>query len=158
VSEIWKLSGRPISLGLAESKGNEWDYERRPGGWWVATRRSDGQRYRFQAIEHKGRLGVAAGGRLFDGLLEEKRRGPAGREGLGGDLVSEFPGKVRKILVGVGQKINVGDPVILMEAMKMEFTLRAPITGTVRNLLVQEGQQISPGTRFLDIDSEVENG
>jgi len=42
--------------------------------------------------------------------------------------------------------------------MKMEFTIKAPADGTVVKLLVKDGDQITPGTRFLDFESAERNG
>ena len=66
-------------------------------------------------------------------------------------LVAQFPGKVRKILVAVGAQVNAGDKLILVEAMKMEFAVVAPFSGTVSTIKVTEGQSFSPGARFADV-------
>ena len=43
---------------------------------------------------------------------------------------------------------------LLLEAMKMEFSVKAPFKGTIERILVKEGQQLSPGDRFLDLKKE----
>jgi 3-methylcrotonyl-CoA carboxylase alpha subunit len=66
------------------------------------------------------------------------------------DLIAQFPGKVRKIRVQSNQRVQQGEVLILLEAMKMEFAIRAPSDGTVLRLRVSEGEQVSPGTLLLD--------
>ena len=49
--------------------------------------------------------------------------------------------------------MKAGEPVVLVEAMKMEFTIRAPFDGVVKQIRVKDGQPISPGDRFLDVEN-----
>ncbi|GAM24203.1 hypothetical protein SAMD00019534_073780 [Acytostelium subglobosum LB1] len=57
-----------------------------------------------------------------------------GGDGGSGSLLSPMPGKITKIMVNVGDKVKKGQPIILMEAMKMEHTIRSPIDGKVESL------------------------
>jgi 3-methylcrotonyl-CoA carboxylase alpha subunit len=58
---------------------------------------------------------------------------------------SPMPGKVLKILVEAGQKVSAGDPLIILEAMKMEHTMRAVMDGVVEAVLVSDGEVVGPG-------------
>jgi propionyl-CoA carboxylase alpha chain len=58
---------------------------------------------------------------------------------------SPMPGKVLKILVETGQKVSAGDPLIILEAMKMEHTMRAALDGVVESILVSDGEVVGPG-------------
>jgi biotin carboxyl carrier protein len=53
-----------------------------------------------------------------------------------------MPGKVVKILAAAGQEVAAGAPLVVLEAMKMEHTVRAPDAGTVRALHVSVGDQV----------------
>jgi biotin carboxyl carrier protein len=148
MSETFKVSGKRFALP-AVSKG--WTFERRPGGWLVATSPS-GSRRRFAMLERQGKLSFGLGGRLYFGdAIQESRAGAGSSGGSDSDLVAQFPGKVRKLLVAVGSRVVAGDPLILVEAMKMEFTVKAPFDGTISRVRVEEGQQLSPGDRFFDL-------
>ncbi|EGC36023.1 methylcrotonyl-CoA carboxylase [Dictyostelium purpureum] len=59
---------------------------------------------------------------------------PKGGDAALGSLVSPMPGKVTKIMVNVGDSVKKGQPILLMEAMKMEHTIRSPIDGKVESL------------------------
>jgi biotin carboxyl carrier protein len=58
---------------------------------------------------------------------------------------SEIAGSVWKIEVAVGDKVDLDDPLIVLESMKMEIPLLAPRAGTVVQILVAEGEAIAEG-------------
>jgi biotin carboxyl carrier protein len=62
-----------------------------------------------------------------------------------------MPGQVLKILVNVGHEVAIGDPLIILEAMKMEQTIRAAMAGVVEAVLVKRGQVVSPGDVLVEI-------
>ena len=64
-----------------------------------------------------------------------------------------MPGKVLKIVVEVGQRVSPGDPLIILEAMKMEHTMRAAIDGIVEAVLVGDGEVVGPGQLLVQIIS-----
>ena len=64
---------------------------------------------------------------------------------------SPMPGQVLRILVEPGKEVNPGDPLIVLEAMKMEQTIRASIHGRVGQVLVRIGQVVSPGQMLVEI-------
>ena len=56
-----------------------------------------------------------------------------------------MPGVVYKIIAKEGAKVNAGDPVVILEAMKMENAVGSPIDGTIAEIKVNEGDQVSGG-------------
>lgn len=65
------------------------------------------------------------------------------REGTGsGIVVAPMPGQVRAVLVNQGDAVTEGQPLVLLEAMKMELKVSAPHAGTVANILVTPGQSV----------------
>ncbi|HTJ69432.1 MAG TPA: carboxyl transferase domain-containing protein [Actinospica sp.] len=70
----------------------------------------------------------------------------------GGGLVSaEFPAYVAAVRVAVGDTVAAGDPLLVLESMKMESVLAAPFSGEVTGLEVIAGSQVAPGTALLRI-------
>ena len=62
-----------------------------------------------------------------------------------GQLQSPMPGVILRYLVEVGQEVKQGDPVAVLEAMKMENTLPAPKDGNIQSLAVEPGQTVLKG-------------
>lgn len=69
-----------------------------------------------------------------------------------GDVKSPMPGRVAKILVAPGQAIKAGDPVIVVEAMKMENEFKAKKDGIVREIKVAAGETVEGGAVLIKID------
>lgn len=68
-----------------------------------------------------------------------------------GDVVAPMQGTIVKILVSVGQEVNVGDAVIVLEAMKMENQLQADKAGTVKSINVKAGDKVGAGDLLVVI-------
>jgi biotin carboxyl carrier protein len=60
----------------------------------------------------------------------------------GGDIVAPMPGLVREILVSEGQEVAADEPVLVLEAMKMENLIKAPVAGVVQSIKVSAGQAV----------------
>ena len=69
----------------------------------------------------------------------------------GGLVLSPMPGLVRKVLVAAGGRVERGETVVIVEAMKMELSLKAERSGQVLQVNIREGQQIAEGTVLLSI-------
>ncbi len=68
-----------------------------------------------------------------------------------GTLSAPMPGPVTEVLVSEGDKVHAGQPLLRLEAMKMQHSVTAPAAGTVTQLTVQAGQQIDAGTPLIVI-------
>lgn len=62
-----------------------------------------------------------------------------------------LPGNIVKIVATVGQSVNAGDVLVVMEAMKMENNIVAESAGTVKNIFVQKGQTVQSGDALVEI-------
>jgi 3-methylcrotonyl-CoA carboxylase alpha subunit len=69
-----------------------------------------------------------------------------------GGLTAPMPGRVLAVLVGEGQAVKRGMPLIVMEAMKMEHTVTAPRPGTVRRVGCAVGEQVKEGAELLILE------
>jgi biotin carboxyl carrier protein len=72
---------------------------------------------------------------------------PGGTHGGGGDgrIEAPMPGNIVSVAVAEGDTVEAGDPVIVLESMKMQNEITAPIDGVVRKLGCSAGQQVSFG-------------
>jgi acyl-CoA carboxylase subunit alpha len=71
-----------------------------------------------------------------------------------GALVAPMPGTVVRVAVRIGEPVVAGQPLVWLEAMKMEQAVRAPANGTVTELPVAVGQQVSQGTPLAVVTTD----
>ncbi len=71
----------------------------------------------------------------------------------GGRLTAPMPGKVVSFAVKAGDTVKAGQPLAVMEAMKMEHTIAAPHDGTVAELLYAPGDQVTEGAELLKLQA-----
>ena len=74
-----------------------------------------------------------------------------GQETKDGGLIAPMPGKVIDLKVEVGSKINKGDTLVVLEAMKMEHTVKAIEDGVIDELFVSQNDQVENGTLLMVI-------
>lgn len=61
------------------------------------------------------------------------------------EISAPMPGNILKVLVKVGEKVNSGDTLMILEALKMENEILAPSNGEVSSINVKEGQAVDTG-------------
>ncbi|MEO8859385.1 MAG: biotin/lipoyl-containing protein, partial [Burkholderiaceae bacterium] len=76
----------------------------------------------------------------------------------GGRLSAPMPGKVLSFAVKSGDKVRRGQPLAVMEAMKMEHTIAAPADGTVTELLFSPGDQVPEGAELIKLERAIPAG
>ena len=69
-----------------------------------------------------------------------------------GELITKMPGKVVKIQVSEGQQVNVGETLIIIEAMKMENEVKSAINGIVKKIYIKAGDAVEQGILMLEIE------
>ncbi len=67
-------------------------------------------------------------------------------------IIAPMPGKIVRVLVQAGDKVEAGQGLIVVEAMKMQNEIRSPKSGTVERLLAKEGQPVNVGEVLAWID------
>ena len=97
-----------------------------------------------------GLIVTVAGRRLDVRVVDPRRWRGAGRGGAleaegRQQVVAPMPGKVVRVLVQQGEKVEAGRGLLVVEAMKMQNEIRSPKTGTVERLMVNEGQAVNAG-------------
>ena len=68
------------------------------------------------------------------------------------DVEAHITGTVWKIEVAVGDSVDEGDTVVILESMKMEMPVEAEDAGTVKEISVEEGQAVSEGDTFVVLE------
>ncbi len=115
--------------------------------------RIDGVDHKAQAQLIKSTLWVHHNGRVFtvDAGTGRKSRKKAGAGGSSDQVIAPMPGKVTKILLNPGSAVSIGQAVLVMEAMKMEYTLKAEIEGTIDSVNCAVGEQVALGKALVRI-------
>ena len=67
----------------------------------------------------------------------------------GGPIISPMPGKILKVLVQKGDAVVKGQPLLILEAMKMEHTIKAFCSGKVIEVKFKDGDQVKDGTELI---------
>lgn len=67
-------------------------------------------------------------------------------------VISEIPGNVFRIEVAVGDRVAEDDPIIILESMKMEIPVGAPLGGKVIEILVEPGEAVAEGQQVATLD------
>ncbi|MGB2964185.1 MAG: biotin/lipoyl-containing protein [Anaerolineales bacterium] len=134
---------------------------------WVTV---DGERYLVEIEDLQGQpiIAIVDGARYeieLDDLLPDldttsstpvKHRADPSTHSAPGDTASEvtspMPGDIVQILVNPGQVVQAGDPMCILDAMKMKNTVHAPQAGTIAEICVQEGQSVEYGTKLFQIN------
>jgi acetyl-CoA carboxylase biotin carboxylase subunit len=114
-----------------------------------------GVRHQFHVRQHGDQYFVHSNlvQRTVTRLPRYPRRAGAGSQESAN---SPMPGQVLRILVTEGQAVKAGDPLIALEAMKMEQTIKATMDGVVKGILVKPGQVVAPGQMLVEIQATEE--
>lgn len=111
------------------------------------------------AIETLSEIEVAAG--AAGGERAKAKVKPVAGAGGGrpapthkGHVTTAMPGTIVDVLVDTGKKVKAGDPVLVIEAMKMENEIQAPVSGAVTNIFVSKGDAVKPNEALIEIQPE----
>jgi acetyl/propionyl-CoA carboxylase alpha subunit len=114
----------------------------------------DGKSQTVQAQKISGKLWVHSGGRTFVVETESKKSSRGGKSSAidASQLLAPMPGKITKLFHKVGESVKKGEPVLVMEAMKMEYTLKAQSEVTITKVYCQVGDQVVLGKILVEFE------
>lgn len=72
-----------------------------------------------------------------------------------GGLTAPMNGSIVRVLVEIGQQVEAGTQLVVLEAMKMEHSIRAPHAGVVKALFCQEGEMVAEGCALVALETAV---
>ena len=111
----------------------------------------DGKSYEVRVLPSRnGSLRLQAGHHEFLAEVTDPRawrgRRYGSTEAVGRqEVVAPMPGKVVRVLIALGEKVEAGQGLMVVEAMKMQNEVRSPKSGVVERLMVKEGQAVNAG-------------
>ena len=146
----YKLGDADVMLGYRPGEGGAIAFSIGGKQTVVSAFGVDGDRLWFVDGGHRRQARIATSGArswvLSEGhvlvLVEQPRFPDLAARGVAGGLTAPMPGKVVKVLVAEGQEVAAGAALVVLEAMKMEHTVRASEAGIVRAIHVAVGDQV----------------
>lgn len=102
-----------------------------------------------RALRVKDKLWIHHNGRLHAIPAEARSARAGGSAAAADELVAPFPCKILKLHVQDGASVKQGDPVVVVEAMKMEYSYSSPKDGVIEKVEVKEGTVVAQGTHFV---------
>lgn len=115
--------------------------------------RIDGRKQSGRFWPEQAGWGLHLGGERFRVRLPDDHADAAGDHAHGG-LVAPMPGIIRAVLASPGERVEKGSALVIMEAMKMEHTIRAPADGTVEAINASEGAMTEAGMVLVSFQPE----
>ena len=117
-----------------------------------------GASYVAGVVDRDGACVVDVGGETHEILVEAqarwiiRTRGGAAGGAHGQTLTAPLPGKITHVAVRPGDRVQAGDTLVVIEAMKMENEFKASAAGTVAEVRVQPGQAVNPGDVLVVVE------
>lgn len=71
-----------------------------------------------------------------------------------GDITAVMPGRVVKLMIAEGDKVEKNQPLLVLEAMKMENEIKSPVAGVIKDILVKEQDSVESGALLTRIELE----
>jgi acetyl-CoA/propionyl-CoA carboxylase, biotin carboxylase, biotin carboxyl carrier protein len=109
------------------------------------------------ALSSPGDFVVAGGWGQYRGWayrLADDELDPVSLAPPGGSLRAPMPASVRNVHVAEGDRVAVGDAMVVLEAMKMQMSVRTPAAGTVAAVRVREGDLVAAGQVLVEIEED----
>ena len=111
----------------------------------------NGQRYPVFGARRKQSILVSVGPASFEFKPAEEATRRRARGLAAAEILAPMPGKVLKVLVSDGDLVQAGQPLVVIEAMKMETTLAAESAALVKHVRVEEGQTVDHGAVLIEL-------
>jgi len=148
-----RLERRPDGSQIAHINGEAVPFAVRPlqegGGWHLALENETPIAYTAASAEQRF---VQVNGQTYAlnvvTATGQRRRSAA----ASGDLTAQMPGQVRDVRVAVGDEVELGQTLVVMEAMKMEMRITAPRAARVKRVLVQTGEVVERGAVLVELE------
>jgi len=147
-TDMWRIASGTMKAGAmrldaVRPNGNDWAF------------RADGVTQRCRLVQSDVEVAVFHEG-LTHRFGKQQRKRTDDLAAGGDQVISMMPGIVKQVLVVPGQEVKADEPMVIMEAMKMEMTLSAPRDGVVAEVMVSAGAQVADGVSLVTLQAEAD--
>ena len=153
-----RLERRVTALGrgrfVVEGGAEPLELSVRVAGQEVLMVSAEGHTVRARLAQVGRTVSVVLDGVTHSYLAPDPLEGEADAEAVGDVVLSPMPGLVARVVTAAGQAVEKGQALAVIEAMKMELTLRAPRDGLVAEVCVQAGDQIGEGAVVVRMEGD----
>ena len=112
----------------------------------------NGQRLQGAVARSGSTTWYSLGGEVWTVEAESRSsRGAKGASANANQITAPMPGKIIKTVLNAGDPVRAGETVVVMEAMKMEYTLKAGADGTIESISCEVGQQVALGAVLVQL-------
>lgn len=160
MEKVFTINGQEIKVQDFKSTADSVSFSLNGKSYYYMLVMKDGQE---MILDHMGRFRASVGSPNKDG---ESMVISNGREAIGtssskkmkksgahaGGLTSPMPGKIFKIIKEVGSEVKKGEPILILEAMKMEHSIRSDKDGIVRKINYQVGELVQGGVTLAEVE------
>lgn len=142
---LCKLDGRDLPLDVVSTRNG------------ALSLLLGGKSYELKQERTAGETNVVIGNRRFKASvrdprsLRSRRASDAGAQGIR-KITAPMPGKVVRVLASVGDALDAGQPVLVIEAMKMQNELKSPKKGVLKKLNVTAGAAVEAGQALAEVE------
>ena len=160
MEKVFILNGQEIKVQDYKLDGDKVSFKLNGKNYFYMLIARDGQELildnggRFKAAvstpTREGEFMVIANGKEAIGATAGKKMKKAG--GDKGGLTSPMPGKIFKILKEAGSEVKKGEAILILEAMKMEHSIRSDKDGTVKKINYQVGELVQGGVTLAEVE------
>jgi biotin carboxyl carrier protein len=157
----WKFNGVEYKFDWARKDDNEFTLESEGTSHKVQVVKRVNDHVVLVNINGKNHLLMKSGDLISIGpktieALDSRSRQKGAKSAGEEDMSSPMPGKILKVLVSEGDEVSAGQGLLVMEAMKMEHTIKAAFEGVVTKVHFKEGDLVGGGVDLVDLEKKGE--
>ena len=144
-----------LEEGAASLGGRAVPFSTRRSGSAIVAIEAGGESFAVRAVREGDRIFVWCAERTFEFRIDppgaaRTRARPSAADS--GGLLSPMPGRIRRVLAAVGDAVSRGQVLLVLEAMKMEHSIRSPRDGRLVRLAYAEGDLVEAGVALAEIE------
>jgi biotin carboxyl carrier protein len=150
VADSWEVNGVAVQPDIIQTDAHSWHVVLNDRSFRIIVDEHDANG-RSVSMQVNGKPVQAERIRPLDKLLKSMGM-DAAKSKKANDMKAPMPGLIRDVKVQVGMELKAGDPVLVLEAMKMENILKAPSDAVIKSIHVETGDKVEKNTVLVTFE------